>query len=106
MRRSTEEGRKIMGFYVYKFISRESEVLYVGRTTDIEVRVRDHSIEKEFYNEVFKIKYAEFDRATDKRITHGKTEKQKSKKKKQTADKGIENARRLKDKVQMKESQI
>ena len=58
-----------MGFYVYKFISRESEVLYVGRTTDIRVRVRDHSIEKEFYNEVFKIKYAEFDSATDMKIT-------------------------------------
>src|SRR5699024_2979718 len=69
MRRSKEEGRKIMGFYVYKFISRESEVLYVGRTTDIEVRVRDHSIEKEFYNEVFKIKYAEFDSPTDMKIT-------------------------------------
>ena len=58
-----------MGFYVYKFISRESEVLYVGRTTDIRVRVRDHSKEKEFYNEVFKIKYAEFDSATDMKIT-------------------------------------
>ena len=48
-----------MGYYIYKHLNKESEVIYVGLTTDIKSRQSSHKSNSHWNKEIHKIEYAE-----------------------------------------------
>lgn len=52
-----------MGFYIYKHIL-DGEVVYVGKTTNMENRQKAHNNEKDWFKEGLKIEYAEVNNKT------------------------------------------
>jgi hypothetical protein len=49
-----------MSFIVYKFINKNNEILYIGKTTqELHIRIHQHKKDKSWFDEVFKIYYIE-----------------------------------------------
>ena len=48
-----------MGYYIYKHLNSDLEVIYVGQTIDMENRQKQHKLNSAWKNEIFKIEYAE-----------------------------------------------
>lgn len=58
------------GFYVYKFLNKYNEILYIGKTIDIKDRMYTHfgsngHLGKDKYSQVYKIEYIECDNNAD-----------------------------------------
>lgn len=56
---------KVMGNYIYEFINKGNEIIYIGKTTNLNRRIRNHILDKCWFNEVNKILYAECTSRTD-----------------------------------------
>lgn len=54
--------------FIYKFIDSDNKVIYIGKTKDLKRRLRQHKREKEWFNEVNKIYFAECLNETDLNI--------------------------------------
>jgi excinuclease UvrABC nuclease subunit len=48
-----------MSDYIYKFYNEQDEVIYIGKTTDLQMRFNAHRNTKSWWHEVSEIKYIE-----------------------------------------------
>ena len=59
-------AKKIKRFHVYKFINNEDKVLYIGRTSNLKLRLETHDhLPKECYSAVDRIEIVELDNEKD-----------------------------------------
>lgn len=58
----------MLGNYVYRFLNKK-EVIYVGRTINMESRMSQHRRESNFYGKVDKIEFTELNNNSDMKIT-------------------------------------
>ena len=51
-----------MGNYIYRFLNKENEIIYIGKTTDLKRRIVTHDhLPKQCYNEKVKVEFIEFE---------------------------------------------
>ena len=54
-----------MSNYIYKMFDKNNKIIYIGKTIDIDQRIRQHSLDKDWFKTVYKIYYAECLNKTD-----------------------------------------
>lgn len=57
-----------MGYYIYKFFDVNDNLLYVGKTTNLKTRFKQHRLDKKWFYEVEKVMYAECNTQSDMSI--------------------------------------
>lgn len=52
-------------YYVYRFLNKKGDVIYVGKTNNLNARMSQHKINSSFWKYWYKIEYVEFDNEND-----------------------------------------
>lgn len=55
-----EYREKHKGYYIYMFVNKDGEVVYIGKTTNIYSRMAYHKCTKEYWEEDYTVLYHEF----------------------------------------------
>lgn len=52
--------KKHKGFFIYMFVNKDGEIVYVGKTTNIKERMSYHKCTREYYEDGYIVLYKEF----------------------------------------------
>jgi hypothetical protein len=62
---SKEMYNKIMGNYIYELLNKNNEIIYIGKTKNINKRLKGHIQDKKWFDEIDKILYTDCISKTD-----------------------------------------